>query len=69
MSAKMPTATAKKSDLKTTYDWIWAGRTFSCSKKYLWDRNITEWSEPGNGTHHPPNCSFLNKHLKFHQNR
>lgn len=68
MRAKMPTATAKKTDLKTMYDWIWAGRTFSCSKKYLCERNITDRSEPGNGTHHPSTCSFLNKHLKFHHN-
>jgi len=68
MSAKMPTATAKKTDLKTMYDWICAGRTFSCSKKYLCERNITDWLEPGNGTHHPSTWSFLNKHLKFHHN-
>ena len=66
MSAKMPTTSTEKTDLKTTYDWTWAGRSFSCSKKYLCERNITDLSEPGNGTHHPPTCSFLNRYLKYH---
>ena len=67
-SPKIPTAITAKIDLKMTYDWICAGRTFSCSKKYLCERNITDQSEPGNGTHHPSTCSFLNKRLKFHHN-
>jgi hypothetical protein len=67
-SAKIPTTSTENTDLKTIYDWICAGRTFSFSKKYLCERIITDRSEPGNGTHHPPTSSFLNKDLKVHHN-
>jgi hypothetical protein len=65
---KIPTTSKDKNDLMIMYDWICAGRTFSCSKRYLCVRNITDRSEPGNGTHHPSTFSFLNKNLKFHHN-
>jgi len=65
MSAKMTTGTTKKTDFKTMYDCICAGRAFSCSKKYLCERSATDRSELGNGMHHPPAVSFLNKYLKI----
>lgn len=66
ISPRTPTANKVKTDLMIMYVWTWAGRSFSCSKKYLCERNITDLSEPGNGTHHPSICSFLNSILKCH---